>query len=143
MTQTVANWLMSGRDKGEDIVFDNLNWDVPAGRVGKVELPSGVAFGVEKRVSDTHFNRGCQRNNQHFIVRADFFGAGINIFQSGEYGIVFATQEGVIAYLTQQLSKDPQYAELKAKRKALGDRLRPLQDKWLKINEAILNLAKS
>ena len=30
MTQTVANWLMSGRDKGEDIVFDNLNWDVPA-----------------------------------------------------------------------------------------------------------------
>ena len=141
---------MTGRDKGEDIVFDNLNFDVPAdhrlftgGRVGKVELPSGVVFGIEKRVSDTYFNKGLQHNNLHFIVRADFFGAGIDIFQSGEYGIDFATQEEVIAYLTQQLSKDPQYTELRAKRKAIGDRLKPLQDKWLKINEAILNLAKS
>ena len=120
-------------------IFD---FNIPVGRVGRLDLPSGVAFGVEKRVSDTYFNRGFQRNNQHFIVRPDLFGAGINIFQSGEYGLTFATQEEVIAYLKRQADNDPQYAELKAKRKALGDRLKPLQDKWLKVNEAILTLGK-
>ena len=128
-------------------VFENLNFNVPVNhpngsKVGRVELSSGVAFEVWRQTGNIYSDaKGKLLTNGYFVVKLDLFGTGIDLIGHGSIH-TFATQKEVIAYLARQVENNPQYSELKAKRKALGDRLKPLQDKWIKTGEAILNLAK-
>lgn len=124
-------------------MFDNLNFEVPVnrrffsggGKVGVIEISPGVVFDIHKRTKDKWVGGFYQYDGEYFSIGFDIFGCSS--------GLNLDTKEEVIAYLTQQLEKAPQYANLKAARDALSRRIKPLNDKWFKYGKQVFKLAKS
>lgn len=118
-------------------MFDNLDWNVEArplnsGKVGKVEITPDVVFTIRRCPKD-RWEAG------KYIGKGYYFSVGLEAYGCST-GKTFDTQAEVITYLEAQMTNVPQYEAIKAKRDAIGNRMKPLQAKWFQTGEQIFGL---
>jgi len=113
-------------------VFNDLNWEATphingAVKVGKVNILPGLDIDIEKWGAKAGARHNCEF--PYYCISYDAWG------NSG--GLSLDTRAEVEKYLVDLFNRIHTLGQLRDKREAIANRIKPLQVKWSKINEQI------
>lgn len=130
---------MTGRGKGENIVFENFDWDVEVptrhlafdAKVGQLETAPGIIYTVRKVI-----DRKDGQNYYLYVVDAEAYGCALR-------NLRLETPDAVKEYLSRQFDLVARFGEAGEKRDKLAARIRPLSKKLEQNSKTIFNLLHS
>lgn len=108
---------------------DKPNWQYDHQKIDKITVYPEVEFEISVFTEPDTFPRW-----KEYVIGCYLFGCTC--------GISLKTPDEVGAYIKRQMNNAPKYAELKAKREAIANRIKPLQRKWEQNSDDLFKLAE-